>query len=360
MTAASTSRASVSLGLPPRLGSEEQPAMVGAAAFAALPSSVSTAVVASAGGSCLDAKTLSTLVSRVAPGGALELTEVVWATPDGPPTLTSPLVASLAVTRSLRTADALRKFVLFEGLAPQGSPELLQLTRAECTAAVSTMYPTLTASRFAPTPSAEANDATAALVAVLSPHLALCRLRALRPSYSAGAAFSLKSRGAAPSVPPPITPPQPPVPPAALVWGSLSTNPAPDVGLVDENDLLTEEDLIAKEAVKSECAPDEKGRRKACKNCSCGLKEMQEAGDESAALEAPKSNCGSCKLGDAFRCDGCPYRGTPAFKSGEEKLVLAELEQANLRLKEQKPVVQPTQGKVALSLADMDDDLMQM
>ena len=65
--------------------------------------------------------------------------------------------------------------------------------------------------------------------------------------------------------------------------------------------------------------------RTACKDCSCGLAEQIESERSTtkltlSMLENPGvgSSCGSCSLGDAFRCPGCPYRGLPAFTPGEK------------------------------------------
>eukprot|EP00471_Norrisiella_sphaerica_P002180 CAMPEP_0184487692 /NCGR_PEP_ID=MMETSP0113_2-20130426/10272_1 /TAXON_ID=91329 /ORGANISM="Norrisiella sphaerica, Strain BC52" /LENGTH=231 /DNA_ID=CAMNT_0026870071 /DNA_START=164 /DNA_END=859 /DNA_ORIENTATION=- len=100
-----------------------------------------------------------------------------------------------------------------------------------------------------------------------------------------------------------------------------------DVDLEDEDSLLDREvekvDVTAPTNVKDknkDCGVGPGGKRKACKNCTCGLKEDQEK-DPNAA---PKSACGNCGLGDAFRCSTCPYLGKPAFTSKDNvvKLVL--------------------------------------
>jgi hypothetical protein len=96
--------------------------------------------------------------------------------------------------------------------------------------------------------------------------------------------------------------------------------------LIDEDGLLEEEDtngLLAPPPAISEAAAgnkDDCGGRKACDDCTCGRAEL-EAGQQ-PKKEIKTSSCGNCAKGDAFRCASCPYLGLPAFKPGEEHLVL--------------------------------------
>lgn len=153
-----------------------------------------------------------------------------------------------------------------------------------------------------------------------------------------------------------------------------------DDDLIDEDTLLSDEDMARPVVqrkhcphihnpnippflvpnltcgIAPECRPKTGKRRRACKDCSCGLAARIEAEDAAKRADAdaalaklhPSSttnpsttasaaklqasdlaevdftvqgkvgSCGNCALGDAFRCDGCPYVGMPAFKPGEE------------------------------------------
>lgn len=106
-------------------------------------------------------------------------------------------------------------------------------------------------------------------------------------------------------------------------WSQLGQE---DTNLINEEDLLDEEDLNKPNKV-DDC--EFGAEKKACKNCTCGR------ADEENQTTKPKltmemienpgvnSSCGSCSLGDAFRCAGCPYKGLPSFKPGE-KIVLSD------------------------------------
>ncbi|XP_033823827.1 anamorsin isoform X2 [Periophthalmus magnuspinnatus] len=107
----------------------------------------------------------------------------------------------------------------------------------------------------------------------------------------------------------------------------LSANDMADdeVDLLDSDALLDEEDLKKPEPTLlkvATCGEGTSKKKKACKNCTCGLAEeldQESKGKQSSNL--PKSACGSCYLGDAFRCASCPYLGMPAFKPGEKILL---------------------------------------
>lgn len=184
--------------------------------------------------------------------------EVVWlSSGDLPAPLQAPLVQALRN----RPAEALRKAALYAGLQPDAEIKLSPLDAALAQHAAACLYPSLASAG-----SAEARDALVALTALLAPHLGLAVLAAAKPSYQAGSSFSLRSRRQA------VKPAAPPPPPPAS-WSVAAAENADDI--MDEDELLDEEDLKAKVGTKSDCAPDKNGRRKACANCSCGLREIQ-------------------------------------------------------------------------------------
>ncbi|KAJ5578475.1 uncharacterized protein N7459_007439 [Penicillium hispanicum] len=118
--------------------------------------------------------------------------------------------------------------------------------------------------------------------------------------------------------------------------------------LINEDSLLDEEDLAR--PIMPQCQPKTGRRRRACKDCTCGLADRLDAEDKERRANADKDlnvmklasddlneldftvkgktgSCGSCALGDAFRCAGCPYLGLPAFKPGQEVQILNDVAQ---------------------------------
>jgi len=139
-------------------------------------------------------------------------------------------------------------------------------------------------------------------------------MKAKKPDWGVGASASISNKSRAAAAPAK----------AGTTWKFMSDDMDDDTALIDEDDLL-EDDVVIKKP--EDCAPTGKpGKKRACANCSCGLREMQDGEERPAVsddqLKKMVSDCGSCSKGDAFRCANCPHLGKPAFKPGEEHLVL--------------------------------------
>ncbi|KAK7258063.1 hypothetical protein RIF29_32473 [Crotalaria pallida] len=124
-------------------------------------------------------------------------------------------------------------------------------------------------------------------------------IKAKKPSWKVGSSFALKK----------------------VVKSSPKVQIDFDSDLIDEDSLLTEEDLKRPQLPPvSDCEIG--STRKACKNCTCGRAgeddKILKLGLTAEQINNPQSACGSCGLGDAFRCSTCPYKGLPPFKLGEK------------------------------------------
>ncbi|ETS62787.1 hypothetical protein PaG_02532 [Moesziomyces aphidis] len=153
---------------------------------------------------------------------------------------------------------------------------------------------------------------------------------------------------------------------AAAKKSLWATQPASANELIDQSTLLRDGDFVATTAVKRpdcDVGPGQGKKKKACKGCTCGLRELQEEEERNANVvqldtedmdmpnaapaeggkrtevtetiigkdgkpktikriqvdtKGATSSCGSCFLGDAFRCSSCPYLGLPAFEPGQK------------------------------------------
>jgi len=140
------------------------------------------------------------------------------------------------------------------------------------------------------------------------------------------------------------------------VWaaGAAASLPGAGAARINEDELLGEVPRPVGKG-KSDCS----SQPKACANCTCGRKELE---DKVGAEEAKKrleqgtqrSSCGNCYLGDAFRCDGCPYKGMPAFKPGT-KVELTDTEaggtgQLGMKIGSGDEVAEASNGKLVINL----------
>ncbi|XP_069750220.1 anamorsin-like [Narcine bancroftii] len=157
------------------------------------------------------------------------------------------------------------------------------------------------------------------------PGASLLRLgvKAKKPDFEVGSFSQLKLSFAKKSLPPSENPQLDPTAAKAWILSAMDMNDE-DVELIDSDELLDENDLKKPDSASFHAMScgDGKKKKRACKNCTCGLAE-ELGGREPKDVKTlqVKSSCGSCSLGDAFRCASCPYMGMPAFKPGEQILL---------------------------------------
>jgi len=239
---------------------------------------------------------LSTLASSLPAGGVLYLKEPIL--PASPRS-----VVNVPITRSAQDLVRELKLVGFVDLEVRGASTAGEEDLTEIVGQV-----------WGITDEAEKWE----LVRSLRDQVHIVEVVAKKPAYEVGASFALpfaKKVGNGTNG----------VLNKAAIW-TLSADDDDDgyEELENEDELLDEQDLLKPDKAtlsRPDCKTD--GKRKACKNCSCGLAEELE---EEKKLKPPPqpatSSCGSCYLGDAFRCMTCPYLGMPSFNPGE-KVVLA-------------------------------------
>jgi len=142
-----------------------------------------------------------------------------------------------------------------------------------------------------------------------SEDLAIVEISATKPEFEIGASSAIKS-----TLNKNKTTISVPTTQESKVWKLID-----EEEMEDEDSLLDADDLVIPTLKKvDDCEVGKEGKKKACKNCTCGRKEEEEQSITTTKPVAAKSSCGNCYLGDAFRCGSCPYLGMPAFKPGEK------------------------------------------
>ncbi|KAF9181981.1 Anamorsin [Haplosporangium sp. Z 11] len=284
---------------------------------------------------------LAALATTLLPGGGLALTEPVLTVPSSNASTASPALTQ-ALERS--TAD------LVSALKISGFIEVTIVNQRKATG--QEIQGLLQAWGLQ------------ADTAALEGQIEFVEISAKKPAYELGAAAALPwaRKRAANTATTTTTTTSKPKPSATsrvnktAVWTiSANDDDDEDAELEDEDNLLDASDLIkpTKEQLEApDCGPNSLKKKK-CKNCTCGMESEGEpendqmdvdmtdssAGPvpqeaivaskanrwkESAITEVvpkalqPKSSCGNCYLGDAFRCGSCPYTGMPAFEPGEK------------------------------------------